>query len=120
MLEPHSDRFDPDDDRWRSQVRDLYRDLTDEVGSLRREAQPAPGTKGAVDIVILALGSAGAFTATVECLRAWLSRDRSRRLDVAWEVDGRTERVTVSGDAIDNAAIERIAEAVAARIEETP
>ncbi len=120
VLEPRSDRFDPADDRWRAQVRDLYTGLDGEVGGIRREVERVSGTKGSVDTVILALGSAGAFTAAVEFLRAWLTRDRSRRLDVSWEVDGRTERVTVSGDAVDTTAIDRIAEAVALRIGEKP
>ncbi|WP_369252385.1 effector-associated constant component EACC1 [Geodermatophilus amargosae] len=120
VLEPHSDRFDPADDRWRAQVGDLYTGLEGEVGGLRREAERVPGAKGTVDTVILALGSAGAFTAAVEFLRAWLTRDRSRRLDVSWDVDGRTERVTVSGGAIDTQAIDRIAEAFAIRIGEKP
>ncbi|HLM05709.1 MAG TPA: hypothetical protein VK402_11045 [Blastococcus sp.] len=120
VLEPHSDRFDPDDDRWRRQVGDLYRGLDDELGGVRREGRPVEGTKGVVDTVILALGSAGAFTAAVEMVRAWLSRDRGRSLDVSWEVDGRKERVTVTGAAVDNEAIDTIASAVAARIGEKP
>jgi hypothetical protein len=120
VLEPHSDRFDPADDRWRAQVSDLYAGLDQEVGGIRREAQRVPGAKGTIDTVILALGSAGAFTTMVEVLRAWLTRDRSRRLDVSWDVDGRAERVTVSGDAVDMKAIDRIAEAVAVRIGEKP
>jgi hypothetical protein len=117
VIEPRSERFDPADDRWLSQVSDFYRDLDVEVGGLRREAEQVPGTRGTVDTIILALGSAGAFTAAVEFLRAWLTRDRSRRLEVSWDVGGRTERVSVSGDAIDGAGLDRIAEAVAVRIE---
>jgi NADPH-dependent glutamate synthase beta subunit-like oxidoreductase len=120
VIEPRSERFDDADDRWRSQVSDLYRDLDSEVGGIRRTSAHVAGTKGTVDTVILALGSAGAFTTAVEFLRAWLTRDRSRRLDVSWEVDGGTERVSVSGDAIDGAGLDRIAEAVAVRIEGKP
>jgi membrane-associated two-gene conflict system component 1 (EACC1) len=120
VIEPRSQRFDPADDRWRGQVSELYTGLAREVGGLRRDAERVAGAKGAVETVILALGSAGAFTAAVEFLRAWLGRDRSRRLDVSWDVDGRTERVTVTGDAIDSTGIDRIAEAVAARIGEKP
>ena len=120
MLEPRTDRFDPDDDRWRSQVSDLVNGLDAEVGGIRREAERVAGAKGAVDTVILALGSAGAFTTAVEFLRAWLHRDRTRRLDLSWEVDGRTERVTVSGNAVDLTALNRVAEAFADRIGERP
>ena len=120
VIEPRSSRFDEDDDRWRSQVRDLYRDLDAEVGGIHRRSRHVAGTRGTVDTVILALGSAGAFTATVEFLRAWLSRDRSRSLSISWDVEGREERVSVSGDAIDGTALDRIAEAVAVRIEGKP
>jgi hypothetical protein len=120
VIEPRTERFDPDDDRWRRQVSDLVNGLDAEVGGIRRESEQVPGAKGTVDTVILALGSAGAFTATVEFLRAWLTRDRSRRLDLSWEADGRTEHVTVSGDAIDMTALNRVAEAFADRIGEKP
>jgi hypothetical protein len=120
VIEASSDRFDPDDDRWRSQVSELHRGLDTEVGGVRRESEQVEGAKGGIDTVILALGSAGAFTAAVEYLRAWLGRDRSRKLDVSWDLDGRTERVTVSGEAVDMTALNRIAEAVAVRIGEKP
>lgn len=120
VIEPRTGRFDPDDDRWRRQVSDLVNGLDAEVGGIRRESEQVPGAKGSVDTVILALGSAGAFTATVEFLRAWLTRDRSRRLDLSWEADGRTERVTVSGDAVDMTALNRVAQAFADRIGEKP
>ena len=121
VLEPRTERFDPDDDRWRRQVSDLVNGLDAEVGGVRRKTERVAGAKGvAADTVILALGSAGAFTAAVEFLRAWLTRDRSRRLDLSWEADGRTERVTVSGDAVDMTALNRVAEAFADRIGEKP
>jgi Effector Associated Constant Component 1 len=116
ILEPRSDRYDPDDERWRDQVRDLYAGLRDEVGGVRRERVPMEGTKGGLEAVILALGSAGVFTATVEYLRAWLGRDRTRTLEVSWTVDGRTQTVSVRGEAIDQSALRTIAEAAAARI----
>ena len=50
------------------------------------------GTKGGADQVIVALGSAGSFTAVVDCLRAWLGRDRDRRIDVRWVENGAERR----------------------------
>jgi hypothetical protein len=70
--------------------------------------------------VILALGSAGAFSVGLEVLRSWLSRDRARRLDISYTVADRTESVSISGDAIDKDAMARIAEAVAGRLEGAP
>ncbi|MGH9149319.1 MAG: effector-associated constant component EACC1 [Acidimicrobiales bacterium] len=120
VIEPATDRFDPDDERWHDQVGDLMLGLRKEVGGVRREVTPVDGTKGGVAQVILALGSAGAFTAAVEYFRAWLGRDRTRRLEVSWEVDGERQSVSVQGDAIDQSAIRALAEAAARRLGGAP
>lgn len=118
QLEPTTERYDPDDDRWRDQVSDLYVDLDEEVGGVRREVTPVAGTKGGLEAMVLALGSAGAFTAAVEVFKAWLRRDRSRGLDISWSSDGATHRVSVRGDDIDAEALQAVAEAAAKRIGE--
>jgi hypothetical protein len=114
-LEPRSGDYEPDDDRWRDHVVGLVSELRRQVDVERRGA-PRPGTKGTLDELIVALGSAGAFTATVECLRAWLGRDRSRRIDVRWEENGAQRFVTLSGDAIDVDSVREIAKAAARRV----
>jgi Effector Associated Constant Component 1 len=111
-----SDRFDEDDDNWLEQEAGLVAELSREAGGLRREAVAVPGSKGLVESLILALGSAGAFKAAAQCMRAWLARDRTRRIELSWTVDGREERVVLQGNAIDPAAIDRLAEIVRARI----
>jgi CTP:molybdopterin cytidylyltransferase MocA len=73
------------------------------------------GTKGAVDQVIVALGSAGVFTAMVDCLRAWLGRDRDRRIDVRWVENGQERSVTLTGEAVDNRTVREIAKAAVTR-----
>jgi len=115
-VEPRTDRFDPDDDRWRDQVSAFYRELDDEVGGVHREHVGVAGTKGGLETVVLALGSAGAFTAAVEVVRSWLGRDRSRSLDIAWSSEGATRRVTVRGEHIDGSALRALAEAAAHQI----
>src|SRR5690349_6701267 len=89
---PENCRYDPDDERWLNQIRDLYTELRDEVPGYRVESQAVPGTKGIIESVVLALGSAGAFSAAVTCFKAWLARDKWRRLVVSWIHDGREER----------------------------
>ena len=101
-IEPRSHEYDDDDDRWRNQIIGLYSELRVQVDTL--------------DELIVALGSAGAFTATVECLRAWLGRDRSRRIDVRWDEDGAERFVTLTGDAIDVESVREIAAAAARRV----
>lgn len=115
-IEPTTGRFDPDDDRWRAQVAEMVADLGRDVDGVRREHTPVPGTKGSLETLVVALGSAGAFTAAVELFRSWLGRDRSRGLDISWSSDGNTHRVSVRGDAIDETAIQAVAEAAARKL----
>jgi hypothetical protein len=114
-VEPRNDQYDPDDDRWRDQVATLVSDLDAQVDTVRR-GRPVEGTKGAVDQLIIALGSAGAFQAAVDCLRAWLGRDRDRRIDVRWVENGVERSVTLSGEAIDVDTIREVATAAVARV----
>ncbi|MGH3826446.1 MAG: effector-associated constant component EACC1 [Pseudonocardiaceae bacterium] len=83
-ITPGTGTFDPADQRWAEQVALLTDDLREAAGSVSRRRIPEPGAKGAAGEVILALGSAGAVTAAVECFRAWLRRDKTRTLTVTW------------------------------------
>jgi Effector Associated Constant Component 1 len=80
-----------------------------------RRGRPVEGTKGAADQLIIALGSAGAFQAAVDCLRAWLGRDRDRRIDLRWEENGVERSVTLTGEAVDAETVREIAKAAVAR-----
>jgi Effector Associated Constant Component 1 len=112
-LRPQSDHFDLNDARWARQVGTLLVDLEEKVGTLRGRSSPARGTKGGTEAIILALGSAGAITAMVEVVKAWLSRDRSRSLEIVTvdEAPGR-RIITVRGDQIDDATIREAIRAV--------
>lgn len=114
-VEPRNDEYDPDDDRWRDQVATLYADLHAHVDTVRR-GYPVEGAKGAIDQVIIALGSAGAFSAAVDCLRAWLGRDRDRRIDVSWDENGVERHVTLTGETVDAETIQEIAKAAIGRV----
>jgi len=114
-IEARNDQYDPDDDRWRDQVATLYEDLDAQVDIVRR-ARPVEGAKGAVDQLIIALGSAGVFQAVVDCLRAWLGRDRDRRIDVRWDENGVERRVTLTGEAVDVETVRDVAMAAVARV----
>jgi hypothetical protein len=69
-----------------------------------------------VDQLIIALGSAGAFQAAVDCFRAWLGRDRDRRIDIRWEENGVERSVTLTGEAVDVATIREMAKAAVDRV----
>ena len=115
VVEPHNDHYHPDDDGWRSQVATLYSDLDGQVDTVRR-GRAVEGAKGAVDQLVIALGSAGVFGAVVDCLRAWLGRDRDRRIDVRWTENGVERSVTLTGEAVDVRTVREIAEAAVARV----
>jgi len=119
VVEPRNDQYDPDDDGWRDQAATLYADLDARVDTVRR-TRPVPGAKGSVDQVIIALGSAGAFGAVVESLRAWLGRDRDRRIDVRWVENGAERSVTLTGQAVDVETIREIASAAVAQVGGSP
>ena len=93
VIDPRSEDYDPDDDRWRDQVTSLVAALHSEVdvAPAARSAADVQDSKGAVEEIIISLGSAGAFTAAIQCLQAWLGRDRAG----AWRFAGTT--VPVSG-----------------------
>jgi hypothetical protein len=82
-LTAHSEKYDADDDRWRGQVGDLVHQLRTETEALRLERTAVPGTKGAMDELIISLGSAGAFTAIEQVFRSWLSRDKTRSIKLS-------------------------------------
>ena len=118
-VEPHNDQYDPDDDGWRDQVATLYADLDAQVDTVRR-GRSVEGAKGAADQLVIALGSAGVFGAVVDCLRAWLGRDRDRRIDVRWVDNGVERSVTLTGEAVDARTVREVAKAAVARVGGSP
>jgi hypothetical protein len=117
-LIPSTQRYSEDDDRWLQQVADLHQQLRSETGAGVPAQASAPGMKGSIDELILALGSAGAFTTTVEMLRVWLSRDRTRSVKAGWTGrDGIRQEVTLSADGADSATLAPLVEALAHKIE---
>ncbi|MFH8692623.1 hypothetical protein ACH4VQ_36625 [Streptomyces anulatus] len=116
-IKPGTDRFDAEDEGWLRQVADLVTTLREEVGTVSHSRIPEPDTKGASSQLILALASAGALTAAVNCFRAWLRRDKTRTLTVTWSDDSGTEQtVTVAGDRIDQASFQALAEGIGKRL----
>lgn len=95
--------YDENDPRWTGQVADLHDKLRSEAGDVRRKVTPVAGKKGGIEQVILALGSAGAFSAAVAVIKMWLARDRQRVLEVSATVAGKKHAWKVAGtDATDD------------------
>ena len=84
MIAPSSDKYDEHDDRWRDQVADLAHSLRVNTDALTVEKHDVPGTKGAAAELILALGTSGVVSASVEVIRMWLARDKTRSIELTY------------------------------------
>lgn len=118
LLEPLSGRFEVLDDRWLSQVMGLVAELRIVVGGVSTVGEPADGFKGTVDSIVVSLASAGSLTATVELLKAWLGRDRTRSLKASWSDGGELRTIELSGSGVDDAAFHDLVRAVTEQVAE--
>jgi len=100
-------RFDAADERWLRQVRELAEGLG-KAGVLLQRSVPEAGAKGALDQIVISLGSAGAFTASIEIVKSWLGRDSNRKLIVKFFENGRPQAIELSGRAADEDVFERL------------
>jgi hypothetical protein len=116
VVEARSARFDENDARWLGQVKDLHDGLREQAGDVRKVVTPVAGRKGGIEEVILALGSAGAFTAAVTVFKAWIARDRGRTLTIRTKVDGKESQFEVSGTAADDATLKKLMEMAVGRV----
>lgn len=94
---------------------DLLR-TSSQCSCFQRTQHLVAGAKGTVDSIILSVGSAGVFTATVEFLKAWLQRDASRSIRVSWSESGSLQEFEVSGAALRGEAMEALTTAVRDRL----
>jgi hypothetical protein len=104
-LRLESEVYDPSDARWRSQVQQFLNQLNQDVGTVRQEVTPVAGQKGGAVDIILALGTAGAFTTALAAFTAWLKRDKTRVMTI--EIDGPDGKKTVkiSGENLTEALV---------------
>ena len=103
-LEIASDKFDANSAGWAGQVNALMTEL--KTFRPRKTETGVPGQKGGAAEIILALGSAGAFTALVTTVRAWLDKDKTRKVDVV--VKTKTKTIKLKADAIDESTLRSI------------
>jgi hypothetical protein len=106
-IAPGSDTFEAGDDRWLTQVAGLYDELRASGVPIREESTPAPGAKGGIEVVIAALGSAGAFTAVITVIQSWLSRAHDRQLALRIR-NGKDEKEIILKGNMDSATMERL------------
>lgn len=94
-----NDRYYEDDPRWLAQSAALVQELRRETGPVRLRRTPVPGTKGAVDQLVLSLGTAGAFSLAVQLINSWLSRDKHRSVEISFtDGEGNPRSVRVSAE----------------------
>ncbi|OJF14186.1 effector-associated constant component EACC1 [Couchioplanes caeruleus] len=116
-VRPGSSRFDTDDERWTAHELELFGELRREVGGVRRDLTPAPGEKGMVETIVVALASAGTFNAALQCLQAWLTRDRTRSIELSCHAGEQTETIVLKGTEVDQEMIDRFTASVLNRLE---
>ena len=51
----------------------------------------------------------------MQCLRDWLTRDRTRVVEIACTVDGREEKITLRGTHVDDATARQLTEIALSR-----
>jgi hypothetical protein len=107
-IEPSSERFDRLDDRWLSQVSHLVGELRRDGVDIDRRSAPEPGQKGDVGPLIMALGSAGLFTAAVDVIKAFVARDEGRTVRLTWHQDGRLQSLELGGPHVDHEVVQRV------------
>ncbi|MDF8264597.1 effector-associated constant component EACC1 [Luteipulveratus flavus] len=113
---PGSNRYDEDDERWYGQVAGLRTELASQVGLAPPSPGP-PGTKGLLDETIVALGTSGAITATVEIVRMFLARDRTRTVDLVWtDAQGQERRFHATADNASDDTLTPVVESIAKQV----
>jgi hypothetical protein len=117
IISASSGRVRADDDRWGAQIDDLYRILHEDLPSaVHKNGTAEAGTKGSVESIIVALGGAGVVKALVDCFKAWIDREQTRRVTVTWTANGETRSVTVDSTAVGPAMIERLTEELVGKL----
>jgi hypothetical protein len=117
----HNGRYHNDDPRWLAQVAALIGDLRRGTESVQIRRIPVPDTKGAIDQLILSLGSAGAFSVAVQMISTWLSRDRNRSVEMTFtDSAGTVQTIRVSAENAGRDALAPLISAASALAKDKP
>lgn len=120
-LVAHNDRYHDDDPRWLEQIGTLIGELRRATESVHLLRDPVPGTKGAVDQLILSLGSAGVFSVALQVINTCLSRDRHRSVEMTFtDRSGQERTVRVSAENAGRDALAPLIEAATTLARESP
>lgn len=115
--------IEPDEEEWGSRADQRWKD---DLFTLRQALEfsagdavrPAPMAKNSMGFelvpIVIALGNAGAFSAMVAGLKAWLgARPQRRSVTATWQIGDRTGTITVHGDNVDSSALGQLAQEIA-------
>jgi len=97
IIDPISEDYDPNDDRWIEQVNDLLEDCKREAGDIRTEVTPEEGQKGGFEEIFLLLDSSQAIGHAFDIFKAWVMRDRTRSLKIKINVGDEVKEIEMSG-----------------------
>ncbi|CAH8283284.1 hypothetical protein EV196_102246 [Mariniflexile fucanivorans] len=100
ILNPTSDFFDENDSRWAQQKNLLVRDLQGKATKVEKRTEPVEGKKGGLETLIITLGPA-VITGIVEVVKAWLARDKSTKIELSANINGKIVSFTADAKGID-------------------
>ncbi len=97
IIEPLSEDYDANDERWLNQVNDLINECQRDVGEVTKKITPQEGKKGGFEEIMLVLGSSGAIQMAFEVFKAWILRDKTRTIKVKIKVGDKVKELEMSG-----------------------
>ena len=100
ILNPTSDFFDENDARWAQQKNLLLHDLQGKATKVEKRTAPVPGKKGGIETLILTLAPT-VITGIVDVVKAWLARDKSTKIDISANINGKVVTFTADAKGID-------------------
>ncbi|WP_418604120.1 effector-associated constant component EACC1 [Hwangdonia sp.] len=109
ILNPSSDFFDENDPRWSQQKNLLVRDLQGRATKVEKKSEPMDGMKGGLETLIITLGPA-VITGIVDVVKAWLARDKSTKIELSANINGKTVSFTADASGVDKNTLKEFLE----------
>ncbi|MFD1162017.1 effector-associated constant component EACC1 [Hwangdonia seohaensis] len=109
ILNPSSDFFDENDQRWSQQKNLLVRDLQGRATKVEKKSEPMDGMKGGLETLIITLGPA-VITGIVDVVKAWLARDKSTKIELSANINGKTVSFTADASGVDKNTLKEFLE----------
>ena len=108
-LNPTTDFFDENDPRWAQQKNLLVSDLQGRATKVEKKSEPVEGMKGGLETLIITLGPA-VITGIVDVVKAWLARDKSTKIELSANINGKTVSFTADANGVDKNTLKEFLE----------